>query len=603
MQPVRVPHTWSIDDAGQHYVGPCWYRTVIPAAELAAGDRAFLYFHAVYRDADVYVNDQWIGRHYGSGYTSFTFEITQALRKGEDAVVMVRADNSFSTEALPYSKSFDWANDGGIYRPAELLLTGPVRICDCTIHAKPVITTFGTRQAAGEALLGIDLTIDGAESMHIKWELHRGAEGAMTPLRSETIWSGSAACGQHFSKSIKLDDVTYWHFDTPELYTLYISVLDDEDRVSDQLTRVIGFRELLLKGENWSLNGEPVRLPGMEWMPGSDPACGAAENASDQAKMLRLLRESNSVLTRFHWQQDDQVFDWCDRHGILVQEEIPFWGKMPEGDPEALWPIITMQMEEMIRAHRHHPCIISWGVGNELSGHTWKVQQYVRRAAALAHSLDADRLVNYVTNTAWKSFNYDAAGDGDVLMINDYIGTWEPKLDQQTSWNALLAARPGRAFLPSEFGLCEPAFSGGDAERERIFLTKTNFYRRIPSIVGTIYFCLNDYRTHMGEEGHGRLCRRVHGSATLTGDRKPSYYTVQREHAPLIVQQSNEGLLLTCRADLPCYCVEGYTITDGVRSIPIPTLQPGASWLCDSLNAAPVVSILRPNGDLVMQLE
>lgn len=242
-------------------------------------------------------------------------------------------------------------------------------------------------------------------------------------------------------------------------------------------------------------------------------------------------------------------------------------------------------------------------MGNELSGHTWSVQHYVRRAAAFAHAMDPDRLVNYVTNTAWKAFGYDASGDGDVLMINDYIGTWEPTLDQQASWDALLAARPGRAFLPSEFGLCEPAFAGGDAERERIFLAKTNFYRRIPSIVGTIYFCLNDYRTHMGDEGQGRLSRRVHGSASMTGEPKPSYYTVQREHAPFILRRNAQALLLICRADLPRYTVSGYTITDGMRTLTSPTLKPGEEWLCDSLDMSQMLTIRRPNGDPVLELQ
>ena len=356
-----------------------------------------------------------------------------------------------------------------------------------------------------------------------------------------------------------------------------------------------------LTGPSWYLNGEQVRLPGMEWMPGSDPCCGAAESTADQEKMLRLLRQSNSILTRFHWQQDDAVFDWCNRHGILVQEELPYWGKMPEGDPEQLRPVITMQLEEMIRTHRNHPCIISWGVGNELSGHTWPVQLYVRKARALIRALDPERLVNYVTNTAWNCPRHEAACEGDVMMINDYIGTWEPKLDQQRSWSELLTAHPGRAFLPSEFGLCEPAFAGGDAERERIFLSKISFYRSVPCIVGTIWFCLNDYRTHLGEEGTGKLCRRIHGSASLTGEPKPSFYTVQREHAPLAVTQKENGLLMTCRSDLPCYTVAGYTITDGKEQIPIPVLKPGESWLFES-PAGHTVSIHRPNGDLMLTI-
>ena len=105
-----------------------------------------------------------------------------------------------------------------------------------------------------------------------------------------------------------------------------------------------------------------------------------------------------------------------------------------------------------------------------------------------------------------------------------------------------------------------------------------------------------------GEEGEGRLKRRVHGSTDLTGTPKPSYYTVQREYAPLITFRQEEGLLLTCREDLPCYTVSGYLLRIGNQSVPIPTLRPGESWLypCRKEQA---FSIFRSNGDYVLSGE
>lgn len=40
----------------------------------------------------------------------------------------------------------------------------------------------------------------------------------------------------------------------------------------------------------------------------------------------------------------------------------------------------------------------------------------------------------------------------------------------------------------------------------------------------------------MGEEGEGRLRRRVHGSADIYGNPKPSYETVKNECAPLYIK-------------------------------------------------------------------
>ena len=38
------------------------------------------------------------------------------------------------------------------------------------------------------------------------------------------------------------------------------------------------------------------------------------------------MKELNCVFTRVHWPQDRRVLDYCDRHGILMQTEVPTWG-------------------------------------------------------------------------------------------------------------------------------------------------------------------------------------------------------------------------------------------------------------------------------------
>ena len=599
--PVRLPHTWSVEEDGQYYAGKGWYKTVLPADTLCDGERAFLRFRGAYRDTTVFVNGQEAGRHLHSGYTPFIVEITGSVKPRQENTITVCVDNGFSEAALPCGPSFDWANDGGLYRPAELWVTGPAAVRDMEITARPVILPTNEQQHRGQAIFGFRAFVSSAQpGMKAHWELYRGAEDSMTDLAEQPFVSGTLDCGEEaVLPPAFLSDIVYWHFDRPELYTLRLSLLLPDGTLSDSREWVIGFRELRLQGAAWFLNGEKVRLPGMEWMPGSDPDIGMAEPREQLERMLRLLRESNSVLTRFHWQQDDWVYDWCDRHGLLVQEELPFWGKQPEGDPEKLWPAAKSQLEEMIAAHRHHPSVIAWGVGNELSGQEKAVQRYVRKARAYAGGLDATRPVSYVTNTAWRNDFDDAVKDGDILCVNDYIGTWHQGLEQEPAWESLLAAHPGRAFIPSEFGLCEPAFPGGDKAREKIFLDKMTFYRSREQIVGTVYFCLNDYRTHMGEEGSGRLRRRVHGSADLYGAPKPSYFTVQREYAPLAARHTEKGLLLACRGDIPCYSVCGYILQSGETSIRIPDLKPGESWLYEGTTENGAV-ILRPNGDFVL---
>ncbi len=586
---VTLPHTFSLED-GRPSQGKGWYRTEIPAGYLKKGERAFLYVRGACRDARVYAGKDFLGSHTGSGYTPFLTELTDHLCKGEKTEITLSVENTFSRSALPFEKSFDWADDGGLFRPAELWKTGPAAVREVQLRAVPLLEKYGSRQDRSPAELSFTVEMDRDTDVCVEWTLTEEESGRVTAEgRAE-----GRGCIQAGARRLTAD---LWHFDDPRLYTLKLKVYAD-GMLTDVWEKAIGFRELRLNGGAWYLNGEPVRLPGLEWMPGSFPSCGMAEDRETLEKMLQKLRDTNTVLTRFHWQQDDWVYDWCDRHGLLVQEEVPFWGKQPEGNPEKLWPVAEMQIREMIRWHGHHPSIIAWGVGNELSGQTGPVKVYVQRAAALIHTLDPDRLANYVTNTAFMYPAEDATGDGDVMMINDYIGTWHKGFEQGPAWEALFEAHPSRAFVPSEFGLCEPAFAGGDPERIRIFLEKTAFYRDCPQIVGTICFCLNDYRTHMGEEGEGRFRRRVHGSLDTEGREKPSFRVIRREYAPIRVEKTQEGLRLEAMSSIPSYTLRGYILTDGVRRVEIPEMKPGESTLVKGTWEK--AGIERKNGDTVL---
>ena len=257
--------------------------------------------------------------------------------------------------------------------------------------------TGQTTEDKGSAVFGFSGMVDSAgdeEGLFMEWSLYEGCDDAEADAGRkdcgletsfdtlENAFGGEGqrdtqkpvcegkeciAAGKAQIPGRVLPSVNYWHFDSPCLYTLKM-VLKRGEEILDRETVVFGFRELRVQGRELYLNGESVKLPGTEWMPGSDPAFGMAEPKEQLEKMLLILKESNSVLTRFHWQQDDRVFDWCDRHGMLVQEEVPFWGMRPPRAGKRQWEVFKEQMNEMVAFHRNHPSIIAWGVGNELDG-------------------------------------------------------------------------------------------------------------------------------------------------------------------------------------------------------------------------------------------
>src|SRR5690606_17156834 len=166
------------------------------------------------------------------------------------------------------------------------------------------------------------------------------------------------------------------------------------------------------------------------------------------------------------------------------------------------------------------PCIYAWGMGNEIDGQAAGTSAYMRELRAYMQTLDDRRFINYVSNTIHLEPQLDAAGTGDVLMWNEYIGTWHGDLDFEEVIGRIEGAHPHKPICIAEYGLCEPAFEGGDARRAQILSDKTALYRTHPGIAYLIYFSLNDYRTQMGEEGEGRFMQRVHGSVDVYGTPK-----------------------------------------------------------------------------------
>lgn len=558
---VTVPHTWNVEEGTYEYAGSGWYAYQLTMPIVSGENRYWLEFGAVYHDAWVYVNGNLAGKHLRSGYTAFTVEITDYIRAGENQIV-VRADNSFSGEVLPYKRSFDWANDGGIIRSVYLYETKAGRISGVRTICEPILTRTGKRQRGGSALWGVDFELDIREcgacavksDWNVKWKLYSVGNKELAAEGEAPVSTGENQVVRRI-----LDNITYWHFDAPVLYMLELELCCG-DVVQDTYKMKTGFRKIEVRAEQLFLNGESVRLCGTEWMPGSDPQYGMAEPTEQLYKMLSILRKTNCVYTRFHWQQSEEVYEWCDENGMLVQEEIPFWGPDPEAAGETQWEVFRQQIQEMVCAKNSHPCLISWGVGNELTAQHPDTIRYIKRAIRYTQKLDASRLVNYVSNSYFGEPQKDGVQYGDIMMLNEYIGTWITDYEAPEVLERVCRENPHKPVLISEFGLCEPAFSGGDARRTQIIAEKMEIYRQFPAVIGTIYFCLNDYRTQMGEEGESAEKRRVHGSTDLTGQPKDSYWKVRKECAPCSVIMEKDSCLIQCRNNLPCYAMEDYHV-------------------------------------------
>jgi beta-glucuronidase len=424
---VNVPHTWQVSEDSAGYLGVAWYRRTFELPESRSGKVIRLEFAAVFHSATVWVNGKPIGRHLRKGYTSFAFDISSAVLPGQANTLTVKVDNSFDQNMLPRANSYDWTPDGGIIRPVSLLITPKTFIERVDVHAGVDLNASHASLAIRASLRNSSIS---ARQIDIAYEIleedtdrvvlrmQRAATASLKPEASEDV----------SLPPVELPNPRLWHFDHPHLYRLVATIEADGEPLHICST-TFGVRKIEVRDGGFYFNGERVWLMGVERMAGSNPDYGMAEPTSWILHDHNDLKELNCVFTRVHWQQDERVLDYCDRHGILLQEEVPTWGSQTfSGMGEQPSPEIMAngleQLREMIQRDRNHPCIFSWGLCNEINGQNPAAYQFAKRMVEEAKKLDPNRLRSYASNSLQRTPEKDVAGLMDFIEWNEYYESW-----------------------------------------------------------------------------------------------------------------------------------------------------------------------------------
>ncbi len=564
---VEVPHTWQIEPENTEYRAVAWYRRTFDAPESWSDRSVRIEFEAVFHTATVWVNGAEVGRHTGKGYTAFRFEIGAQLRPGKPNTVAVRVDSAFNDAMLPRGKSSDWARDGGIYRPVRLLVTPKV-------FAESLAIDTDLDLASRDAALEIGVVVKNAG--RAAWTGSAGyrivsEETGNTELKSAPV-AVKLAAGESRRLALprgSLHKPALWHFDHPSLYRLIVTLSSGHAAET-----TFGVRNIEIRDDGFVLNGERVRLMGAERMAGSNPEYGMAEPGEWIAHDHADMKELNCVYTRVHWPQDRRVLDWCDRHGILIQTEVPAWGGdtfagMTEEPSEAILKNGLEQLREMIEHDRNHPCIFSWGVANEINGQNPVAATFVTRLYEEAKRLDPRRLVSYASNSLQSTPEKDVAGKMDYVMWNEYYESWMAGTTEDMARNldAIARAFPGKPIVISEYGYCACTEDRpeGDGRRIAVLRGHDRVFRDRPYMAGLIFFDYNDYRTHIGDRGTGALKQRVHGVVDVYGAKKGSWDALRRESSP-VDSVAVTGLpaalevAVRTRGTAPGYALRGYQV-------------------------------------------
>lgn len=474
---INVPGAWNAAAPElRYYDGLIWFQRKFNA-QLLPGKRAFLRFEAVNYRAWVYLNGKEIGRHEG-GFTPFVLEVTDALRSGENRLV-VGVDSSHDAQSIPTSIT-DWDLYGGITRPVRFITTPATFIDDAMVQLRP------DGRIAGEVRLQGPQAANQVVSVAI---------GALATARATTDAHGRARFELAAPRGLER-----WSPEKPTLYEVRFAAAGDA--VRDR----VGFRTIAVKGNQILLNGKPIWLRGIslhEEEFGPNPARNMTETAS-RALLHEIKHGLGANYVRLsHYPHSETTVRLADEMGLLVWSEIPVYWTVDWDNPAVLRKALAMQAETIYR-DRNRASVIMWSVGNE----TPVSPSRTRFHSAMADNvrqLDPSRLVSAALLVKQDgdalAIDDPLVGKLDVLAVNIYAGWYgSDTLDAvaRLKWK-VPADRP---LILSEFGADALAGYRNDGMKKFTEEYQAEYYRQtlamadaIPTLRGMSPWILKDFRS------------------------------------------------------------------------------------------------------------
>ena len=436
--PVDVPHTWNNidgqDGGGDYWRGTCHYRKAFPMPGFDPHtQRVYLEFRGVNASADVTLNGTPVVAHDG-GYSTFRADITDMLAEDNDLSVAV--DNSVNDRVYPQKADFTFY--GGIYRDVLLVIVNRDH--------------FDLDYWGGSGLK-ITPVVEGRDG-RVRVETFHRVDGATVAVRLLDAGGKTVAEGEGTDVTLTIPDVHLWDgVKDPYLYSCEAGLTVD-GMVVDQVSSSFGVRSFHADPEKgFFLNGRPYPLRGVsrhqDWK-----GIGNALAKEHHDRDMELIREMGANTIRLaHYQHDQYFYDLCDKYGMVVWAEIPYISEhMPGGRQNTV-----TQMRELIVQNYNHPCIVTWGLSNEITISTRDKADMLdnhRVLNDLAHRMDPTRPTTLACYAMCGPFN-KAAHISDLVSWNLYLGWYVPGLFLNDLWIDFFHWKyPSRPLGCSEYG-CE----------------------------------------------------------------------------------------------------------------------------------------------------
>ncbi len=374
---IKVPSTWQRTG----YENPCYLNTryefpmTLPNVpeEMSAGvyfkkftvadkSNPIITFLGVCSSLTLYVNGRYVGYSEGS-HNSAEFSLKDFVIEGENELLAIVSKWCNGT----YLECQDMFRENGIFR-------------DVYITENPAGYIFDFRAETEEKSEGYSLAV----STELCGDSFSGEAVCAELIRDgEVIAVTETAAAHKVSLDFGVLNVKRWTAETPELYTLLISLKRGEE-VLQCVKHNIGFKTVKIDGERFLFNGKLIKFKGVNHHDTHEKT-GYVMSAEDILKDVQLMKKLNvNAVRTSHYPPDPVLLQLCDEYGLYVIDEadiethgtqfndkLMFTGKPNIISNDKKWlPRYDDRVMRMFERDKNHPCVTMWSLGNESGG--WK---------------------------------------------------------------------------------------------------------------------------------------------------------------------------------------------------------------------------------------
>lgn len=344
----------------------------------------YISFQGVESAFYLWVNGEKVGYSEDS-FTPAEFDITDYLKLGVNkiAVMVVR----FSTGS--WLEDQDFWRFSGIFRDVYLYTIPET-------HIRDLFVKTNLKNDYKDCDLSLDIDLLGKTDIKVEIELLDNEE--------EVILEKTYHINEtKFNLTEEVENIKLWSAEDPNLYKLYIKVINKDEEIVEVVTQRVGFREFKLEDKIMKINGKRIVFNGVnrhEFSAYHGRACKRTEILED---IITIKQNNMNAIRTSHYPNQSYFYELCDEYGIYVIDEANLethgtWMVMggisgeyaiPDNKPEWLGPVLD-RAEAVLERDKNHPCVIIWSCGNESYG-----GENIFKMSELYRNRDNTRLVHY----------------------------------------------------------------------------------------------------------------------------------------------------------------------------------------------------------------